>query len=41
MKIDHKNHILIGSKNKYMFGVFELNKGWILAKEEQMEEVEF
>lgn len=34
MKIDHKNHILIGSRNKYIFGLFELNKGWILNKEE-------
>ena len=33
MKIDHKNHILLGSKNKYLFGLFELKKGWILAKE--------
>lgn len=41
MKIDHKNHILIGSKNKYLFGIFELKKGWILTKEEKMDKIEF
>lgn len=41
LKIDYQGHMVIGSRNRYLFGLFEVNFGWILSRDKNISEDDF